>query len=148
MSEETSNTTAAVPQEAATSTTTAPIKRERSPAVIEDPTGGGEEDAFNGPSSSPATKKPKFEKKSKKDFKPKSPYPGRGKKDDRPQLTAEEREQKAAEKDKLRAERKLADEERMGNVNDEDRRLPKRRCALMIGFVTFQWWEQAKYEAR
>lgn len=105
------------------------IKRDRSP---EKPGAeGGEEDAFNEPT---ASKKPKFEKKSKKDFKPKSPYPGRNK-HDRPQYTDEERAEKAAAKEKMREERRLAEEERMANVTPEDKRLPKRRCALLIGYV-------------
>lgn len=131
--EESNNATATAPQDTVTG------KRERSPetkpaqstaAPGDNDNGNGEEDAFNEPTPS---KKPKFEKKNKKDFKPKSPYPGRGKRDDRPQLTDEERAAKAAEKDRMRAERKLADEERMQNVNDDERRLPKRRCALLIG---------------
>ena len=125
--EEFNNGAATAPQDTVTG------KRERSPETkpaLSAPDDAGEEDAFNEPTPS---KKPKFEKKSKKDFKPKSPYPGRGKRDDRPQLTDEERAAKAAEKDRMRAERKLADEERMQNVNDDERRLPKRRCALLIG---------------
>lgn len=129
MSEEASSNAPTAPQDSVTT------KRERSPEVkpaqaAPAPADIGEEDAFNEPTPS---KKPKFEKKNKKEFKPKSPYPGRGKRDDRPQLTEEERREKEAAKDRLRAERKLADEERMANVNDEDRRLPKRRCALLIG---------------
>lgn len=117
----------------AADTAAAPAKRERSPGKPVALAGGGEEEeAFNDPDSHPP-KKPKFEKKSKKDFKPKSPYPGRNRKDARPQLTDEERAKKAAEKEKMREERRLADEERMANVTPEDKRLPKRRCALLIG---------------
>ena len=63
----------------------AQTKRERpaSPPAAE----ANEEDAMN---DSNPPKKPKFEKKSKKDYKPKSPYPGRGKNyADRPQLSEE-----------------------------------------------------------
>jgi hypothetical protein len=106
-------------------------KRERpaSPAAAEP----NEEDAMN---DSNPTKKPKFEKKSKKDYKPKSPYPGRGKNyADRPQLTEEERKAKAEERERLRVERRIADEERLENRDEGDRRLPKRRCALLMGWV-------------
>ena len=106
-------------------------KRERpaSPAVAEP----NEEDAMN---DSNPTKKPKFEKKSKKDYKPKSPYPGRGKNyADRPQLSEEERKAKAEERERLRVERRIADEERLENREEGDRRLPKRRCALLMGWV-------------
>jgi hypothetical protein len=104
-------------------------KRERpaSPAAAEP----NEEDAMN---DSNPTKKPKFEKKSKKDYKPKSPYPGRGKNyQDRPQLSEEERKAKAEERERLRVERRIADEERLENRDEGDRRLPKRRCALLMG---------------
>jgi hypothetical protein len=104
-------------------------KRERpvSPAAAEP----NEEDAMN---DSNPTKKPKFEKKSKKDYKPKSPYPGRGKNyNDRPQLSEEERKAKAEERERLRVERRIADEERLENREEGDRRLPKRRCALLMG---------------
>jgi len=106
-------------------------KRERpaSPAAAEP----NEEDAMN---DSNPTKKPKFEKKSKKDYKPKSPYPGRGKNyADRPQLSEEERKAKAEERERLRVERRIADEERLENREEGDRRLPKRRCALLMGWV-------------
>ena len=106
-------------------------KRERpaSPAAAEP----NEEDAMN---DSNPTKKPKFEKKSKKDYKPKSPYPGRGKNyADRPQLSEEERKAKAEERERLRVERRIADEERLENRDEGDRRLPKRRCALLMGWV-------------
>jgi hypothetical protein len=104
-------------------------KRERpaSPAAAEP----NEEDAMN---DSNPPKKPKFEKKSKKDYKPKSPYPGRGKNyADRPQLSEEERKAKAEERERLRVERRIADEERLENREEGDRRLPKRRCALLMG---------------
>jgi hypothetical protein len=106
-------------------------KRERpaSPAAAEP----NEEDAMN---DSNPVKKPKFEKKSKKDYKPKSPYPGRGKNyNDRPQLSEEERRAKAEERERLRVERRIADEERLENREEGDRRLPKRRCALLMGRV-------------
>jgi len=106
-------------------------KRERpaSPVAAEP----NEEDAMN---DSNPTKKPKFEKKSKKDYKPKSPYPGRGKNyADRPQLSEEERKAKAEERERLRVERRIADEERLENREEGDRRLPKRRCALLMGWV-------------
>jgi len=116
----------------------APSKRERSasPAkaqVEQTPTQSAEvneEDAMN---DTQPTKKPKFEKKSRKDFKPKSPYPGRGKNYDKPILTEEERRIKTAEREKLRVERRIADEERMENRSEGDKRLPKRRCALLMG---------------
>lgn len=106
-------------------------KRERpaSPPAAE----ANEEDAMN---DSNPPKKPKFEKKSKKDYKPKSPYPGRGKNyQDRPQLSEEERKAKAEERERLRVERRIADEERLENREEGDRRLPKRRCALLMGLV-------------
>lgn len=117
-------------------TPVASAKRERSPAAAAAADGGGEEDAFNASSTTSASKKPKFEKKNRKDFKPKSPYPGRNKRDDRPPLTAEEKAAKDEEREKLREQRRLADEERMANIDPEDRRLPKRRCALLIGYAT------------
>jgi hypothetical protein len=110
----------------------APTKRERSASPSTKAAAPNEEDAFNNDSND-ANKKPKFEKKSKKDFKPKSPYPGRGKNRDRPQLSEEERKAKAEERERLRVERRLADEERLENMDDGDRRLPKKRCALLLG---------------
>jgi hypothetical protein len=108
----------------------AQVKRDRpaSPALAE----VNEEDAMN---DANPPKKPKFEreKKSKKDYKPKSPYPGRGKNYDRPQLSEEERKAKAEERERLRVERRIADEERLENRDEGDRRLPKRRCALLMG---------------
>jgi hypothetical protein len=118
-------------------------KRDRSPSpapnVIEPSaitTEANEEDVMNESTTeadaNPA-KKPKFEKKSRKDFKPKSPYPGRGKNYDKPQLSEEERKAKTEERERLRVERRIADEERMENRDEGDRRLPKRRCALLMG---------------
>jgi len=108
----------------------ASVKRDRpaSPAPAEI----NEEDAMNDVNP---PKKPRFEKKSKKDYKPKSPYPGRGKNYDRPQLSEEERKAKAEERERLRVERRIADEERLENRDEGDRRLPKRRCALLMGYV-------------
>jgi tRNA pseudouridine38-40 synthase len=34
----------------------------------------------------------------------------------------------------LRVERRIADEERLENRDEGDRRLPKRRCALLMGY--------------
>lgn len=122
----------------ASESSAAPTKRERSaspakPQAEQTPTQSAEvneEDAMN---DIQPTKKPKFEKKSRKDFKPKSPYPGRGKNHDKPILTEEERRIKTAEREKLRVERRIADEERMENRSEGDKRLPKRRCALLMG---------------
>jgi hypothetical protein len=131
------------PEVPATESSAAPAKRERSASPskpqIEPKTGTqpaeiNEEDAMNDASADAnPTKKPKFEKKSRKDFKPKSPYPGRGKNYDKPILTEEERRIKTAEREKLRVERRIADEERMENREEGDKRLPKRRCALLMG---------------
>lgn len=111
----------------------AQTKRERpaspKPAGFNEP---NEEDTMNDVNP---PKKPRFEKKSKKDFKPKSPYPGRGKNYDRPQLSEEERKAKAEERERLRVERRIADEERLENRDEGDKRLPKRRCALLMGYV-------------
>lgn len=125
-------------EQTAVDSTSVPAKRERSASPAKAavpstsaPTGPSEEDAFN--NDGQTAKKPKFEKMSKKDFKPKSPYPGRGKNRDRPQLSEEERKAKAEERERLRVERRIADEERLENMDDGDRRLPKRRCALLLG---------------
>jgi hypothetical protein len=48
-------------------------------------------------------------------------------------LSEEERKAKAEERERLRVERRIADEERLENMDDGDRRLPKRRCALLLG---------------
>jgi len=116
--------------DAASTDAQASVKRDRpaSPAPAEI----NEEDAVNDVNP---PKKPRFEKKSKKDYKPKSPYPGRGKNYDRPQLSEEERKAKAEERERLRVERRIADEERLENRDEGDRRLPKRRCALLMGYV-------------
>jgi hypothetical protein len=127
------------PEVPATEPSAAPTKRGRSASPAKphaesqteaQPAEVNEEDAMN---DANPTKKPKFEKKSRKDFKPKSPYPGRGKNYDKPILTEEERRIKTAEREKLRVERRIADEERMENREEGDKRLPKRRCALLMG---------------
>ena len=50
-------------------------------------------------------------------------------------MNEEERKAKAEERERLRVERRIADEERLENREEGDRRLPKRRCALLMGWV-------------